>query len=399
MPSQGDADNDTDAELADLLVRLSRARETKLGFPGAEDIDFSALLPFFAFELNNIGDPYTDPVFDHHTKPMEREAIEFFADLFRAPADDRWGYVTSGSTECVQYGMRRARDIYGDGVADHSTAAHYKVPRVLVDFQMPAVAVDADAFGEMDYRALHAAVAANPGRPAIVLATAGTTMTEAVDDLGKIGKVLDDLGVQDRYIHVDAALSGVPLALLPVDRRPRFDFADGADSIGFSTHKFLAGRWPGGLVLATGTPAHHAGPRISYTGAADTVLTCSRNAHTALHLWYCIRKLGREGLRRRAESARDVAEYAVTRLAQIGWEAWRHPHACTVVLRTPAPHVARAWQLATGDDGWSHMVWVPGRTIDQVDRFVADLWDKLAEPLTGEPLAGAGRLRYVVPAA
>jgi hypothetical protein len=45
------------------------------------------------------------------------------------------------------------------------------------------------------------------------------------------------------------------------------------------------------------------------------------------------------------------------------------------------------------------MVWVPGRTIDQVDRFVADLWDKLAEPLTGEPLTTAGRLRYVVPAA
>ena len=51
------------------------------------------------------------------------------ADLFQAPAGDRWGYVTTGSTECVQYGLLRARSIYPDAVAFYSSAAHYKVPR------------------------------------------------------------------------------------------------------------------------------------------------------------------------------------------------------------------------------------------------------------------------------
>jgi histidine decarboxylase len=383
-----DADPDTDGELARLLEQLRHSRSTKLGFPGAEDVDFSALLPFFDFELNNIGDPYTDPVFDHHTKPMEREAIEFFADLFRAPPDDRWGYVTSGSTECVQYGMLRARDIYPDGVVYYSTAAHYKVPRVLADFRMPSVAIPADPRGEMNYQALREAVAVNPGRAAIIMATAGTTMTEAVDDLGAITAVLDDLGVLDRYIHVDAALSGVPLAFLPDGQRPRFDFADGADSLGISTHKFLAGRWPGGLVLVTGTPANHAGPRVSYTGAADTVLSCSRNGHTALQLWYSVRTLGAEGLARRAVAARETAAHAVSRLGQIGWDAWRHPHACTVVLRTPPAPLARAWQLATGDDGWSHMVWVPGRSLEQIDQFVAHLQSYLYAAETAQPVPG-----------
>jgi histidine decarboxylase len=366
------SDPDIEAELHQLLARLRTARETKLGFPGAEDIDYGPLAPFLEFELNNIGDPYTDPAFEHHTKPQEREAIEFFADLFRAPADDRWGIVTSGSTEAVRNGLRRARDLYPDGVAYHTTAAHYKVPHVLDDLRIPAVAVPTDEHGEMDYAALRSAVARHRHRPAIILATAGTTMTEAVDDLGAIAEVLDGLGNRDRYIHVDAALSGVPLALLPIGERPRFDFADGADSISFSSHKFFAGRWPGGLILTT----HNAmapGAPISYTGAADAGFSGSRNGHTALQLWFCVRTLGREGMRRRAEQARLVAAHAVQRLQEVGWEAWRHAHAFTVVLRTPPAGVSRKWQLADGKDGWSHTIWLPGRTAEQVDSFVADL--------------------------
>ncbi|HEX5144064.1 MAG TPA: hypothetical protein VFW21_09355, partial [Mycobacterium sp.] len=83
-----DLDPDTAAELHELLTRLLMTQHTKLGFPGAEDIDYGPLRPFFDLELNNIGDPYTDPTFHHHTKPQEREAIEFFADLFRTPRDD-----------------------------------------------------------------------------------------------------------------------------------------------------------------------------------------------------------------------------------------------------------------------------------------------------------------------
>ena len=369
-----DLDPDTAAELHELLTRLRMTQHTKLGFPGAEDIDYGPLRPFFDLELNNIGDPYTDPTFHHHTKPQEREAIEFFADLFRTPRDDRWGIVTSGSTEAVHLGLRRGRDLYPDGIAYYSSAAHYKMPHILDDLRMPSVEVPADGRGELDYGALHRAVGRRRKRPAIVLATAGTTMTEAVDDVGEVGAVLDDLGVSERYVHVDAALSGVPLALMPDGQRPRFDFADGATSLSFSSHKFFAGRWPGGMILTT----HNVmapGAAVAYTGAPDAGLSGSRNGHTALQLWYCVRTLGREGMRRRAEQARLVAAYAAQRLTEIGWEAWRHGHAFTVLLRTPPAEVARKWQLADAKDGWSHTVWVPGRTVEQVEQFVEDLTD------------------------
>jgi histidine decarboxylase len=228
----------------------------------------------------------------------------------------------------------------------------------------------------MSYADLDRLVGSRPGVPAIVLATAGTTMTEAVDDVGEIVAVLDDRGVLDRYVHVDGALSAIPLALLPDHAKPAFDFAAGADSIGFSLHKFLATRMPGGIVIERNTPSPGV-RRIPYTGAADTTVTASRNGHLALMAWYAARTLGVDGLRRRAEEARDTAAYLVKRLSEVAWPAWRNRHAFTVVLKTPPRRVATGWHLATEDNGWSHYVCLPGRGADQVDRFIGDLCEEI----------------------
>ncbi len=362
-----------ESSLAALDEALAAGLRHKAGFPGSDDIDYSPLWRFFRYELNNIGDPYDDPVFSHHTKPFEREAIEFFADLLHAPVGDRWGYITTGSSECLQYGLLRARRFYPNGLAYFSTSAHYKVPRILEDLRIPAVAVPASALGEISYPDLRAAIARHPGRPAIVVATAGTTMTEAVDDVGRITELLDDLGVVDRYIHVDAALSGIPLSLMVADDRPSFDFTAGADSVGFSLHKFLATRMPGGVVVTRHSAAPGIRLRVPYTGAADTTVTCSRSGHMALMAWYAVRTLGVDGLRDRAEQARMAAAYLEQRLTEIAWPAWRHPHATTVVLKTPPRGVASRWQLATVRDGWSHYICLPGRGRAQIEEFLADL--------------------------
>lgn len=386
MPSETDPDGDVNGELVELRDRLRSGQPLKAGFPGAEDIDYSPLWQFLTFELNNIGDPTHEPAFAHHTKRYEQEAVEFFAELLGAPAGDRWGYVTTGGTECLQYGLLRARRYYPDGITYYSTSAHYKVARVLDDLRMRGVPIPATPTGEMSYLDLDGAIAAHAGLPVIVLATAGTTMTEAVDDLDEITSILNTRQILDRYIHVDGALSAIPLALLPAEIKPAFDFTAGADSIGFSLHKFLATRMPGGIVIARNSPAPGTGARIPYTGAADTTVTCSRNGHLALMAWYAVRTLGIEGLRRRAEQARHAAGYLLDRLEAMAWPAWLNPHAFTVVLATPPRRVATKWQLATLHDGWSHYICLPGRGRDQVDRFIADLGDGI---LTGED-NGAG---------
>ena len=354
-------------EIARLLRQYQGERATGIGFPTATDIDYTELAPFFGLRLNNVGDPWTDPVNPDHAKELEREVIDFLADLFRAPSDDRWGDITSGGTERNLYGLYTARALYPDGVVYHSAAAHYSVTKAADLLALPAVPVRADPFGEIDYGDLGAAVIAHRDRPAIVLANVGTTMAEAVDDVARITGVLRAARVPGRYIH---ALAGLPLALTAGG--PRFDFADGADSISVSGHKFLGTPMPCGAVLTRRSLMEWIDRPVAYTGCPDTTVTGSRSGHAALFLWYALRRCGRSGLRERAIAARQLAAYALDRLTGAGWEAWRHPHAFTVVLRTPPAEVAGRWALASGD-GWSHVICMPGVTRDRIDRFVDDL--------------------------
>ncbi|PIG96310.1 hypothetical protein CS542_09020 [Pedobacter sp. IW39] len=77
-------------------------------------------------------------------------------------------------------------------------------------------------------------------------------MTEARDDVRKIRSILQDLAIQHYYIHADGALSGSYSAF--IEPRPAFDFADGADSIAISGHKFIGSPIPCGVVVVKRIP-------------------------------------------------------------------------------------------------------------------------------------------------
>jgi histidine decarboxylase len=357
-----------DVELKELRNRLDADRPTNIGFPGAVDFDYTELLPFLGDLLNNVGDPFVDGTGGAHTKQFEREVVEFFADLFRAPPHDRWGYVTSGGTEGNEFGLYLGRSRHPDGLAYYSEAAHYSIPKVLDRLRMPAIRVRATATGEMSYVDLRAQVDRHRDRPAIVVATIGTTMTEAVDDVGRVRTALHDAAARDAYVHADAALAGIPLALLEPGGRPAFDLADGADSIAVSGHKFVGVPFPCGVVLTRRSTRARVGRPVDYIGGLDATIAGSRSGHAPLFLWYAIRQYGRPGLHRRAEESRALAGYAVTRLTAVGVPAWRHPHAFTVVLPTPPPAVTDQWSLATAD-GISHLVCMPGTHRHQIDAF------------------------------
>lgn len=77
--------------------------------------------------------------------------------------------------------------------------------------------------------------------------------------------------------------------------------------------------------------------------------------------------------RTRVRAARDVAEHAVIALRAIGWLAWRHSHAWTVVLdAVPPDTVVSRWGLPVSQ-GRAHLVCTPGVDRALVDAFVADL--------------------------
>ncbi|GAA0547641.1 hypothetical protein GCM10010172_31810 [Paractinoplanes ferrugineus] len=231
---------------------------------------------------------------------------------------------------------------------------------------LPAVEVPTTPTGQIDYTDLTRKAARHRSRPAIVVATIGTTMTEAVDDVAHVHNALDAAGIRHRYVHSDAALAGVPLATTA--DRPAFDLADGADSISVSGHKFFGTTVVCGIVLSRRRP-EELGPAVPYLNTHDTTISGSRNGIAAAMLWHAVTSLGKAGHAERAYRARELAAYAVQRLHTIGWPAWRNPLSFTVMLKRLPGELAAIWPLPTHGD-WSHVVCMPGVETSHIDRLV-----------------------------
>jgi histidine decarboxylase len=311
---------DIDVVLHGLLAQRDAQLPRHFFYPVATDIDYSPLRDFYGKAWNNLGSSDSNPPGGNHTKAAERALLAWSAALFGLPEHDWWGSITTGGTAGNRAGLLHARDRFPTTTADRTTAvayysaaAHYSVPKVLHELAMPAVRVDADDRGEMNYP--HLAQVLRPGRPAIVLATAGTTMTEAVDDTTHIHHTLDTAGITARALHVDAALSGVPLAL------DGHLHAEGIDSISVSGYKFFGVPHVSGMVVGRHSTARRRRQKISYIAAVDDTTNGSIDGLPALMMWYAVAAYGNTGHQTRAHNARTIAAYATDRLNTIGWPA------------------------------------------------------------------------------
>ncbi|MFT5372420.1 MAG: histidine decarboxylase, partial [Lysobacterales bacterium] len=214
------------------LSKLEEFAGTELGYPAAFDIDYQALQPFLNYVQNNIGDPFKSGSYRLNSHEFEREVLEFFAGLTRAPDDQWWGYVTNGGTEGNLYGMYLAREMLPDGIVYFSQDSHYSVTKNLHFLGMRNIMIRSQTNGEMDYEDLRETIRIRREVPPIIFANIGTTMKEGRDDIGIIQEILDEMAIEKQYIHSDAALCGGYAAFL--DPRPSWDFVDGADSISIS---------------------------------------------------------------------------------------------------------------------------------------------------------------------
>jgi histidine decarboxylase len=357
-------------QLDRFLDRLQRDAELEIGYPVAFDFDYSDLAPFLSFSLNNAGDPFMPMTYLLNSHEFEQEVVEFFAGLARAPEDRWWGYVTNGSTEGNLYGLYLARELLPDGIVYFSQDSHYSVGKNLHFLNMRHIMIRSQPNGEIDYEDLRETLRIRRDAPPIIFANVGTTMKEARDDIAVIRAILDDLAIESRYIHCDAALCGGYAAFL--EPRPAWDFEDGADSIAISGHKFIGSPIPCGIALARRSHVDRIGHSVAYIGSVDTTISGSRNGFTPLLMWYAIHSLGIDGLRRRASESLAVAAYAEERFHGIGVAAWRNPQALTVVFPQPPRAVCDKWQLASAG-GHSHIICMPHVRREQIDRLIDDI--------------------------
>lgn len=352
-----------------LYERLRALSMRNVGYPTNQAFDYSELFRFLEFSLNNVGDPFHSTNYRLNTMEFEREVLADFARFTRAPADEWWGYVTSGGTEGNMYGLYVARELFPDGICYFSEDTHYSVAKVLRLQHTRNIMIKSQPDGQMDYADLRETLRIHRDVPPIIFANIGTTMKGAVDDLAQIRAIIEDLAIPNAYIHADAALSGMILPF--VDKPQPWNFADGADSISISGHKMLGSPVPCGVVLARKAHVDRIARSIEYIGALDTTIAGSRSGFSPLLLWHRLRTLGDAGLRDIVQTCLANAEYAVQRFRAHGMEAWRHPNSITVVFPKPPPAMMEKWTIAPRKN-IGHLIVMPHVTRATIDAFVTD---------------------------
>ncbi|MBO8191528.1 histidine decarboxylase [Streptomyces oryzae] len=379
--------DETVSALREVSRQLSQAREHFLGFPGNMAFDDSDSGHLLATLANNVGDPDSEDASGMHTKDFEREVIAWFTELAQGDPGTTYGYVTSGGSEGVTFGLYVGREQFEHAPLYASSQAHYSVRKASELLRMRLVSVPCGPDGTMDAEALGAlcrtqrredAAAGRPPRGAVVLATAGTTMGGAFDDVPALREAAGAAG--PCYVHCDAALGGIVAAFS--SPRPPWNFRDGADSVSVSGHKFLGAPVPCGIVLARRSllPSSPVG---EYVGTRDHTLACSRSGLATVLLWKRLRQLGTSGLRDLVHRCQDTAEYAKSSLTAVGARPQRQPHALTVTFDRPPEEVRRRWRLSVEGER-AQLIAMPHVTRRVIDELCAD-WSPAGERLPLPP--------------
>ena len=371
------AQQDVETRLNQLLNTIKGVDQRQVGYPTNQNFDYSPLIPFLKYSINNVGDPFHQTNYWANTHEFEREVILHFAQLTGLEPDNAWGYVTSGGTEGNMYGLYLARELHPDGMLYFSEEAHYSILKSARVLNMPHTTVKRRTDGEIDYDDLRDMLTVHQDRPAIILATIGTTMRGAVDDIPTIRQIIDELGIEEHYIHADAAFSGM---ILPyVDDPQPFGFDAGINSISISGHKLIGAPLPCGVVVTRKHLVETLGRAVELVGVNDTTLSGSRNALTPLMLWYAINRYGAEVWRETVRGMLNTAEYAVQRFNEHGIHAWRHQNSPTVVFDRPSQEVFDRWQIAPEGEV-AHIITMPHVDFQTIDQLVDDCSSPRLEP-------------------
>lgn len=343
------------------------------GYPPNTQFDYSELYDFLQFAINNLGDPFTGNN-ARSTHPIECEVLRFFAELTDAP-ENFCGYITNGSTEGNLYGLYLARKQYPEGIAYFSSHAHYSVPKNLDILNMPFVAIPSLENGEINYQILEKEMTKRNNKPVITVATLGSVVTGAIDDIAKIKTAIKNANVKEYFIHADAALSGMVLPF--VDQPQPFKFSDGIDSITISGHKFIGAPIPCGVALTKHSHVERIRKFIKYVDKPDVTISGSRNGITPLFLWYAIKRMGKNGFQKAVHGCFKKVQNIMKQMEKHGINAWHNKNSLAVVVPAPSKKFFTKWNTPCAY-GYTQIIALPKTTEAMVNEFCHDLKQDLS---------------------
>ena len=355
-------------EAAEALDQsLAQSRPRYLAYIGSSGLEIGALADLLAHSY--------DPNLALHAGAatlIEAQALRWTAEFVGFPLAS--GSFTSGGTvsnvtalaaarERAVPGSRRAGTPPG-AVAYCSADAHYSIVRAIEllgigSDNLRAVPIDehrrmrTDALDSMIRSDLAAGLT-----PIAVVATAGTTLTGAIDPLDAIADICAEHRI---WMHVDGAY-GLPAASVMPER---FAGLDRADSVTVDAHKWMFVPKACGIVMVRDEAALAAafGHETSYipgtSNAVDVTLEYSRPLR-ALKLWLAFRVHGAGKFREAIQGNIDLARMLYVMAAERGWEVGPAPDLSIVLMRKPGIDNAELVQRLQADG----RVYISHATVD-----------------------------------
>jgi len=270
---------------------------------------------------------------------IERALIRWFAGVFGLPAG-AGGLLVSGGAMANFTALKAARDqqlgvgVREEGVATAGPVAVYASSEVHVttDRALDMLGlgtrclrkIGVDDGWRMRIDALRDAVRRDREagtRPGVVVATAGTVATGAIDPLDEIADVCEREGM---WMHVDGAY-GAPSALAQ-DLRPLLRGIERADSIAFDPHKWMYTPHSGGCVVVRdertledsfGAPAsyiHEDTERLGHEVDLGHLGPQFSRGFQALKIWVSLLAHGRRAYGERISHDAALARYLAARV-------------------------------------------------------------------------------------
>ena len=320
---------------------------------------------------------------------LENAVANWLAQVIGMP-EGAAGVLTSGGSMAnltAIVAAREAADQEGDGAVYLTDFAHHcidKALRIAGRARARRRLIATDERHRMRADALAGALArdrADGIRPWLVVASAGTVDTGAVDPLREIASLAAE---HDAWLHVDGAYGG--LFMLCEEGRAALGGIDRADSVALDPHKTLF------LPYGTGAVVLREGRKLfdAFSASADYIQEFAANDvgpspanlspeltrhFRALRLWLPLQLAGVAAFRAAQSEKLALARYFHARLSEMdGWEAGPPPDLSVVAFRyRPAAGNVNAY-----NDRLLERIQKDGRIFMSGTRIAGETWLRCA---------------------
>jgi histidine decarboxylase len=382
--------------------------DTAMGYPLPFKLDqqytqffqwYGALDPKYKIILNNVGDPLLQEVLPN-SHDMENYIIRYFAtklgydDPTKAKGGNTyWGFISASGTDGNNHGIYYGRKFLAkkqsaslkkmvQPVVYTSKEGHYSIMRMCDLQNLECVQIDTNLeSGSINVVELETKI--DPTKPAIIMASMGTTMRGGIDDVHAINDMLKKKNLPlGYYIHIDAALFGGYLIYCNPEAVSVSNL--GYHSISISGNQFFGCDDPCGIFVTSSEVRDCIiSDPIPYLNGCVPTLTCSRSGMTVLKLYYKLNALDISVWIKDANQCLSNARLLFDLLSANKLKVWRMSDLSNIIIiERPPDKIIHKYQLASAEyepykTKISHIVVMQHVTQELIRRFVHDLVEAL----------------------